>query len=374
MTVVITGGYGFLGWHLSARLLAQTSKVPIRVGRTELMDKVRLRAIVEQADVIYHLAGVNRASNPREVEEGNLRLARVLGQAILARNKPVRLVYANSIQALDGNPYGRGKAGAAEILRHATTAVGGVMADVLLPNLFGEHGRPEYNSFVATFAHSIVNGTEPVVIADREIPLLHAQSAAQALIEAANEPVDIRHQPGGSPRLVSEVLAQLVDFERLYKHGEVPELTDQFTIDLFNTYRSYTFPERFPLYPRVHTDSRGILFESLRYHGGEAQTYVSTTRPGQIRGEHYHVHKFERFVVVRGTAEINLRRLLDDRVITFRVSGNKPAIIDMPTMWIHNLRNVGSDELVTHFFSSQLLDQAAPDQYFAEVQPEERSA
>ena len=92
-------------------------------------------------------------------------------------------------------------------------------------------------------------------------------------------------------------------------------------------------------------------------------TFVSTTRPGQLRGDHYHLHKVERFFVVRGEAEISLRRLLHDDVITFRLSGEKPSFVDMPTMWVHNIRNVGSSELVTMFWADQLLDLENPDQY-----------
>ena len=61
----------------------------------------------------------------------------------------MHVVYANSVQADLDNAYGRGKRRAAELTRRSCR---GTLADVLLPNLFGEHGRPAYNSFVATFA------------------------------------------------------------------------------------------------------------------------------------------------------------------------------------------------------------------------------
>ena len=54
--------------------------------------------------------------------------------------------------------------------------------------------------------------------------------------------------------------------------------------------------------------------------------YMSTTRPGQKRGEHYHLHKVERFFVVKGEAEIQLRRLLHDEVVTFQLSGHEPVL------------------------------------------------
>ncbi len=369
MNAVITGGHGFLGWHLACRLATLTGREPVRLGRYDIDDQDRLRHHLETATTVYHVAGVNRASTDSEVEQGNVRLARKLADALVEVGRPVRVVYANSIQARDDSPYGRGKACAAELVGNAVAEVGGSFANVLLPNLFGEHGRPDYNSFVATFAARIVAGQQPTLLHDKEVPLLHAQRAAQILIDAGTGSANLMLEAEGLPVTVSRVLDMLTNIDSLYSRGEIPPLNSDFDLELFNTYRSYTFPSRFPLYPTVHADRRGILFESLRYHGGTAQTYLSTTHPGATRGEHYHLSKVERFVVVKGTAEIRFRRLLHDDVLTMRVSGERPAIVDMPTLWVHNLRNVGGDELVTFFFSDELLDEEKPDQYYALVEP-----
>lgn len=369
MTAVITGGFGFLGWHLASRLVALHDVHPVRLGRSQFDDADQLRAAVAGADVIYHVAGVNRAASDDEVEAGNRQLATRLAEAIVDIGRPVHVVFANSIQSSLDNPYGRGKAAAAEILAGATSKCGGTFADVVLPNLFGEHGRPDYNSFVATFAARIAAGDTPTIVEDREVPLLHVQQAARALLDAGQHRVESRIKPAGTPATVSSVLDKLTHFDRLYRTGEIPAIADPFDLDLFNTYRSYVFPERFPIRPAVHADARGELFEAIRFHGGRCQAYASTTVPGATRGEHYHLHKVERFVVLRGEAEIGFRRLLHDDVITFRVSGDEPVILDMPTLWVHNLRNVGSGELITFFWSDQLLDPENPDQYYDTVCP-----
>jgi UDP-2-acetamido-2,6-beta-L-arabino-hexul-4-ose reductase len=68
-----------------------------------------------------------------------------------------------------------------------------------------------------------------------------------------------------------------------------------------------------------------------------------------------------------------LRRLLHDEVIRFKVSGDNPGFVDMPTMWVHNIRNVGDSDLITMFWSDQLLDSAHPDQYPETVAQEARA-
>lgn len=358
MKMAITGGFGFLGWHLACRMRALTGVEPLRLGRTELNDPDTLAAALADADVVFHIAGVNRAESDDDVEQGNIGLAAQLADAL--GNRPAHIVYANSVQSDRDSPYGRGKRRAAEVLQKLP----GTLADVRLPNLYGEHGRPHYNSFVATFCHEVAKGRRPTVNGDRSIPLLHAQSAAQTLLDAADKRTDCTWRPEGTPQGISEVLTMLEGFHVLYaERGEIPDLSRPFARNLFNTYRSYLFPEQFPIHPALHADNRGVLSETSRAHGGTSQTYVSTTLPGQTRGEHYHLHKVERFFLVRGKAEIQLRRLLQDEVITYRLTGDQPGFVDMPTLWVHNIRNAGEDEVITTFWSDQLLDPENPDQF-----------
>lgn len=362
MKIAITGGFGFLGWHTACRLRALHSIEPVRLGRAAFADPDVLRDALAGVDAVIHVAGVNRAATDEEVERENIALARCLADALTGLERPLDVVYANSVQAELDNPYGRGKAAAATLLDGAARATGGHFADVLLPNLFGEHGRPAYNSFVATFAHEVAAGRRPSVTGDRQIGLLHAQDAAQQLVDSIGRTE--RRRIEGEPRGIGEVLALLKQTHALYAtRGEIPPLPGRFEVNLFNTYRAAAFPMMWPLSPQVHADNRGELFETVRAHGGTGQAFVSTTKPGQMRGDHYHLQKVERFFVVKGEAEISLRRLLHDEVVTFHLSGERPSFVDMPTLWVHNIRNTGDGELVTMFWADQLLDADNPDQY-----------
>ena len=359
MKIAITGGYGLRG---CGRLRALEKVEPVRLGRADFADPDLLVQKLNDVDAVIHIAGVNRADSDDEVEQGNVTLARTLAEALTEVGKPVDVVYANSIQAELDNPYGRGKRAAGELLGAAVRDLGGRFADLLLPNLFGEHGRPGYNSFVATFAHEVAAGRTPTVTGDREIELLHAQDAAAALLSALGS--DVRETVHGEPIRIGAVLELFQEFHALYRDkGEVPDISTSMRRNLFNTYRAATFPEMWPVSPQVHADNRGDLFETVRAHGGTGMAFMSTTLPGQKRGEHYHLHKVERFFVVKGEAEIELRRLLHDEVVTFRLSGDKPSFVDMPALWVHNIRNVGDTELVTMFWADQLLDMENPDQY-----------
>jgi len=361
--IAITGAFGFLGWHTTCRLRAIYGVEPIRLGRAELADPAALDDALDQVDAVLHLAGVNRADTDEQVEQGNIELAEILAAALTRQSRPIHVVYADSVQALVDNAYGRGKLRAGEILAKAAARSGSRFTDILLPNLFGEHGRPSYNSFVATFANEVAHDRAPNVTGDRELPLMHAQDAADLMVQAVLAGTSGQLVPAGLPVRVTTVLTMLNRMHELYSLGEVPPLTTPFEVNLFNTYRAFRFPDMFPIAPKVHADQRGDLVETVRSHGGTGQSFVSTTRPGQMRGDHYHLHKVERFFVLKGEAEISLRRLLHDDVVSFRLSGDQPAFVDMPTLWVHNIRNVGDTELLTVFWADQLLDPKNPDQY-----------
>jgi UDP-2-acetamido-2,6-beta-L-arabino-hexul-4-ose reductase len=364
--VLLTGAAGFLGWHTRLRLHAQGEHDVMVATRESWED---LGALVAEADAIIHIAGVNRGDDS-DVEAGNLRLAHDVVNAVTAASHPVRVVYANSIQSGNGTAYGTGKEQAGTVLR-GLEETGSAVVDVRLPNIFGEHGRPGYNSFVATFVHAVASGDSPHVT-DRQVDLLHAQGAAQALIDGLTTD-ERRLDPAGQPVSVAEVLALLEEFRASYETGEFPDLSTPFRIQLFNCYRAALFPSHYPILLQPHSDARGTFVETVRSRGGEGQSSFSTTVPGVTRGEHYHLEKIERFAVVSGRATIALRRMFTDEIVEFEVDGLRPAAVDMPVGWVHNITNTGDDVLITQFWSHELFRPDAPDTFPHPVQQEIRA-
>lgn len=359
--VAVTGAGGFLGWHTRVRLRALGGFDVVPVNRGALA-RESLEQAVGDADVVLHLAGINRASD-RELELGNVALADRLVGALESSGSRAAVVYADSIQSGSDTPYGRGKRRAGEALQAWGEASGANVTVARLPNLFGEHGRPHYNSFVATFASSVAAGGTPQVDVDRLVPLMHVQDAVSAMIAAGVAGTEGLLEPSGTPLMVSDVLDKLVEYFAVYRAGDIPALYDDIDLALFNTLRAAMFPAAYPFRPAPRSDERGTLVESVRVHGGQGQTFVSSTHPGFVRGEHFHLRKVERFQVLSGRAVIRLRRMLTDEVVDFEVTGDEPSVVDMPTMWAHSIKNVGTEELVTLFWAHELFDPEAPDTY-----------
>ncbi|HEX7159500.1 MAG TPA: NAD-dependent epimerase/dehydratase family protein [Edaphobacter sp.] len=358
----MTGADGFLGWHARCALHARVGYEVVPISRTATIDIGSLDKALTGVDAVLHLAGVNRAANDETMND-NVSLARQLTDSLDRTESRPHVVYANSIQAGSPTPFGQTKQAAADHLTNWALRTGAQVSDVHLPNLFGEHGRPNYNSVVATFSHALAHGDNPQIIEDRVVPLLHVQDALDHMLDLIDRDVTGLSKPTGTPFTVSAVLGKLQGFRDLYVTGDIPDLSSRFDRALFNTFRSFWFPDRYPFYPEVRSDSRGGLFECVRSRGGQAQVFCSTTKPGVTRGKHFHLRKVERFLVLRGEATISLRRLFDETIIRFDVVGGRPAIVDMPTMWTHSISNTGTEELTTLFWADEIPNSGSSDTY-----------
>ncbi len=357
----ITGAHGFLGWHLRAFLRAFPAIEVTAAGRDVMDDAQKLREFAGSVEAIVHLAGANRGDE-KTVRQTNIDLAARLATACSAAGAHPHIVFANSTHSARASAYGESKRIAAETLAAWAAQSNALFTNLVIPHIFGEGGRPHYNSAVATFCHQLAHDEVPRIIEDGELELIHAQRVAAEILAR------VEGNSGGENRLpgtlirVSSVLAGLQRMAAQYATQVIPEFASELELDLFNCYRACLFPQRYPFDLKTKEDARGNLFEAVKtLHGG--QCFMSTTRPGITRGNHYHRRKLERFVVIQGDALIRVRRLVSGDTVEFRVSGTRPQYVDMPTLHTHNITNTGSTDLTTLFWTQDIYDAANPDTY-----------
>jgi UDP-2-acetamido-2,6-beta-L-arabino-hexul-4-ose reductase len=238
--------------------------------------------------------------------------------------------------------------------------------------VYGPGGRPHYNSVVSTFAHDAARGI-PLQIHDptRELTLVYVHDVANAMANLIATP-DIRGV------VYSEVLPtaritvqQLADaFHKFHGSREsaaVPSVADDFGRKLYATYLSYLEPHNFGYNLAKRSDDRGSLAEFLKSDSG-GQLFVSRTRPGAVRGNHYHHTKTEKFLVAEGEAVIRFRRVDGTGEPTeYRVNGADFRVIDIPPDYTHSIENVGHSDLVVLFWASEIFDPDLPDTTFLKV-------
>jgi len=359
--VGITGIDGLIGWQLRGFLHGQKGITVVGADKPEFASAGLLEKFAAGCDVIVHLAGMNRGDDA-EVAATNIVLTEKLLAACAAAGARPHLLFSSSTHIYRGTPYGNSKKKCAELLRAWADAHKTVFTNFILPNVFGESGKPFYNSAVSTFCFQLATGQKPEVHQDAELELLHAQRVAREMFAVMNKPVNGELTLPGYKISVSGLLSKLKGMAGSYSGHVVPDLRAAHDRDLFNTYRSYLFPAKVPVELELKKDARGCLFEALKSHNG-GQTFLSSTGSGITRGDHYHTLKFERFLVIKGRACIRVRKLFSAEKHEFFVDGDKPQYVDMPALHTHNITNTGDGELLTMFWSNEIFDPADPDTF-----------
>lgn len=374
--VGITGQPGFVGtclFNILGLYPTEFERIPFKDEFFQNDDL--LRSFVRQCDVIVHLAAMNRHPDPRVIYETNLKLVHQLIAALEAESVTPHVLFSSSTQEENDNEYGLSKREGRELLEQWAVKNGASFTGMVVPNVYGPFGRPDYNSFIATFCHKLTHGEMPQVLQDNDVRLIYVGSLCRHILEKirtvseSEKPVTERDEvPYDFEMKVTDILQLLVHFKELYfDQGFIPELKNKNEINLFNTFRCYMdYATHFPVELVQHADSRGVFVETIKMGNG-GQVAFSTTVPGVTRGNHFHSRKIERFTVIKGKARIQLRRIGTQEVLDFYLDGNAPSYVDIPIWFTHNITNIGTEELYTQFFINEWYNPEDGDTFFEQV-------
>ncbi len=367
----ITGQKGFIGTYLTNFLTLKKDDVTLIPFEDESFSDVsKLKEFVSDCDVIVHLAAVNRHADPEFIYDTNIDLVKRLIDVLQAQRVHPHVIFSSSTQEERDNPFGRSKRVGRDMLYKWACESGSPFTGMIIPNVFGPFGNPYYNSVVATFSYQLTHNETPKIDTDALLKMIYVDDLAEAVFNiiknrVSNDELRVKHTTEIS---VKEILSLLASFQSLYvEKGIIPDIRNRFERDLFNTFVTYLDIEtHFPVKLNQSIDSRGSFVETAKITSG-GQISFSTTKPGITRGNHFHTRKAERFAVIKGKALIQLRRIGNDKVISFELDGSLPAYVDMPIWYTHNITNIGDNELFTIFWISEFFDPKDPDTYFETV-------
>lgn len=367
--VGITGMSGFMGSHLRDRLKREEDITVLPFEDEYFSQPEKMKGFISNSDVVFNLAAMNRGE-PDEIYNVNIKLVNKLIKYMEETNLTPHVIFSSSTQSDLDNPYGRSKKEGARLLEEWSKRNNAPLTVLIIPNVFGDHGRPNYNSVVATFCHKLTHNEQPQIIKDSEVNLIYINELTELMFEKISSPPKgaetIRVQPTSNVK-VSEILRLLKQFKEYYfEKKTVPAFKSNFEKQLYNTFLTYMENLDYEQHPVLHSDDRGSLFEVVK-QADAGQVFYSTTKPGITRGNHYHTRKQEKFCVVQGQAIIRLRRIGTDEIIEYRVLGDKPSVVEMPIFYTHNIENVGTTDLHTLFWTNELFDPNEPDTFYEEV-------
>jgi len=367
-SVLVTGANGFIGKNLIVSLNAEEGFSVLKYSRENSVDE--LSKLVEQADVVVHLAGENRHKDPTVFDEVNAGLTQMLCSAISKAGRNIPMLLASSIQSVQDNPYGRSKRAAEEAVEKLAIETGGTVYIYRLPGVFGKWCKPNYNSVVATFCHNIANDL-PIQIYDEsaELGLVYIDDVVEEFMSIIKKTPEGVSNPEIKPlyRITLGELAEQIKAFKNCRENLVSEAVGQGLVRaLYSTYVSYLRPEQFSYSLLRHRDKRGIFVEMLKTKES-GQFSFFTIHPDVTRGGHYHNSKTEKFLVLKGSSRFRFRHIVTHETYEIFTNGDESIVVDTVPGWTHNITNVGDEEMIVMIWASEIFDHNAPDTIAAEI-------
>ncbi|MBC8532365.1 capsular polysaccharide biosynthesis protein CapF [Gehongia tenuis] len=371
MKILVTGAKGFIGRNLIAQLKNRGYK-DILLYDIDSEDGL-LDEYAASCEFVFHLAGINRPKEQKEFMEGNFGFTATLLEALKRNQSHAPVLVTSSIQADLDNPYGQSKRAGENLIFDYGKETGNLTYVYRLPNVFGKWCRPNYNSVVATFCNNIAHDL-PIVVHDPEVilNLVYIDDVVTELICALEGNAKQENQfcivePVHRVKL-GEIADLLYSFKESRKNLEAPNMGSPFIKKLYSTYLSYLSEEDFAYPLTIHADQRGSFTEFIRTNSC-GQFSINISHPGITKGNHWHNTKNEKFLVISGQGVIRFRKIDEQRIIEYNVSGDKMQVVDIPVGYTHSITNTGNSDMVTVMWANECFDPEHPDTYFLEVTP-----
>lgn len=367
---LVTGACGFIGQNL-LKTLARIETVVVETHLSSDPEE-SLADKVHWADFVFHLAGANRPENNSDFEKINVGLTKLIAGTLQEKLSATTIVFSSSIQAEQDHAYGISKRRAESILRELADQTDHRVIIYRLPNVFGKWSRPHYNSVVATFCHDISRNL-PITVSDpdRELALAHIDEVVRCFLRHLGRPnnvVSVFHELDETYRItLGDLRDRLCHFKACRENGTIPDQSAPLTKYLYSTYTSFLPDSDIAKSVQLKTDQRGWLFEFAK-SAPFGQVFVSKTKPGAVRGNHYHDTKVEKFCLIQGQGVIRLGEPDSSNVAEYTVSDSDIRVVDIPPGMTHSIENTGTDEMIVLFWSSEIFNPQHPDTHTVETE------
>tara|TARA_B100000886_G_C20417360_1_gene489839 strand:- start:172 stop:1290 length:1119 start_codon:yes stop_codon:yes gene_type:complete len=372
MNILITGSRGFIGKNLKSHLTLNPNYKIYEYNKGDSSEDLREK--IKISNIIFHLAGENRPKDVSDFERNNYELSKEISILISKSNEKKHLVFSSTVQAELDNAYGRSKLKAEnEILSILENNSNHKISIFRFPGVFGKWCKPDYNSVVATFCHSLANN-KPIKINDfdKELNLVYIDDVIDQLIAELDEKHS--NQIFKAVKSVHKItLGQLSEKLKYFANSRenlfVEDVGTGIDKLLYSTYISYLPQKKFVYDLKSNEDERGLFVEYLKNNQVGQFSYL-TSKPGITRGNHYHHTKIEKFLVIKGKAFFKFYSLDSKEKFEIITSEDKPQIVESIPGWAHYIKNVGDDEMIVLLWANEIYDQKNPDTYFYEVDNE----
>jgi len=398
MNILVTGAKGMVGTALVNNLKnlrdgKNRTRPNLKIDEIYEYDmdstKAELEEYCSKADFVFNLAGVNRPENPEDFMKGNFGFASELLDTLKEAGNKATIMLSSSIQAtlagrFGNSEYGRSKKAGEELFFEYAKDNGVKVAVYRFPNLMG-HSRPKYNSAVSTFCWAVANDEEFTVNdPSTELELLYIDDLVEGMFDLMEGKEQHCEFDGVETVLKQDGRYCCVPVTHKVTLGEIVELLQEFKEQpstlmmpkmpagsfakkLYSLYLTYLPAEKFKYALKMNVDDRGS-FTELVHTMDCGQVSINISKPGIVKGQHWHNSKWELFIVVSGHGLIQERNINTGETVEFDVSGDKIEAVHMIPGWTHNIINLSDTEnLVTVMTCNEVFNPQRPDTFYEPV-------
>jgi len=365
MKIAVTGANGFIAKNIILRLNQDKSNHIFKITRKT--KKKNFYKIISKSDLIFHFAAANRPKKKIKFLKDNVQLTEKICNYLEKQNQVKKIIFTSSIKISEKSNYGKSKKLCEKILSRFAKETESSVYILRLPNIFGKWSKPNYNNVVSTFCYNISRNRK-IKISDpkNKVKLLYIDDLIDIFKKIINNKMknnkSIHNIPATKIITLKKLSENIFDFELKRKKLLISNFSSKFEKNLYSTYISFLPKKKITYKLKALNDSRGSFTEFLKTkNNGQISVFVA--KKNQIRGHHFHHSKVEKFFVLKGRAQFNMRDISSNKKVQFNLSGNKPTVVESVPGWEHYIKNQGNEDLIVLLWCNEIFDVNKPDTY-----------
>jgi UDP-2-acetamido-2,6-beta-L-arabino-hexul-4-ose reductase len=165
---------------------------------------------------------------------------------------------------------------------------------------------------------------------------------------------------------LSNLVSIIKSFNKREKIYLPNNISNSLIKNLYSTYLSFFSKKDFTYKIKKFSDKRGYFSEFLK-NADFGQISFFSILPRQVRGNHYHNTKTEKFVVIAGKVRFNFINIINKKRFSILAVENTNLVVNTIPGWAHNLENIGNKVAKVLVWSNEILNKKKPDTFFYKV-------
>ena len=365
MRALITGSNGFIGRNLKFYLF----NFNIQVLEFNRGNKIALlKKLVENVDIIFHLAGENRSINKNNFNKNNFHLTKKIVDCVIESKKKTPIIFTSTIKINEKNLYGSSKK-KSENYFASNLRKNLINYSILrLPNIFGKWSKPNHNSFVTTCCYNLSRNKEIYLNKNAKLKLFYIDDLTKIFLEEASKCLKKKNYnkliliKKSYEIMLFDLVKLIKKFYNNYNTISNNQFKNSFEKKLFSTFISYLPNKKYKFSIPINKDHRGNFVEFSKKDNFGQISYF-TVKPGAIRGKHYHNTKIEKFLVISGSLTYVTKSLVNKKKKMYLLNSKKSEMIYSIPGHEHFFKNNSPKEAIVLVWANEVFDTKRPDTY-----------